>query len=152
MEKYIINGQEVEWDTFDIANMTLYDGEVERVAKEAESLKEQDVTSENYISLLKEQCENIIDFFACVLGEETAERLFHGRVNVQEAIAAYRDFTRAVTKNRQGLALLANDMSEKQPDNTVPLNREQRRRLEREQRRKEAQEKAKRKERTLNEN
>ena len=152
MEKYIINGQEIEWDTFDIANMTLYDSEIERVAKAAEALKEQDVTTENYIFLLKGQCENIIDFFACVLGEETAERLFHGRVNVQEAVAAYRDFTRAVTANRQGLSALANDMMETQSNNTALPNREQRRRLEREQRRKEAQEKAKRKESGLNEN
>lgn len=152
MEKYMINGQEIEWDTFDIANMTLYDSEVKRVAQAAETLKEQEVTAENYIPLLKEQCENIIDFFACVLGEESIDLLFQGRVNVQEAIAAYGDFTRAVTKTRQSLVGLIDGGEEKQPVNTVPLNREQRRRLEREQRRKEAQEKAKRKERAVNEN
>ena len=145
MEKYIINGQAIEWDTFDIANMELFDSEVKRVKEETEKIKTEKVTEENYLEILKEQCENMVDFFACVLGEDVAETLFRNKRNIKEIIEAYGDFTKAVTVNRQNLGAMLQYHTPKAQTLDVSVNREQRRRMEREQRRKEAAERAKKK-------
>ena len=150
MEKYIINGKEIQWDTFDIGNMELFDSEVKRVKTEVEKIKMEQVTEENYLAILKEQCEIIVDFFACVLGEDMQEIIFQNKLNIKEIIEAYGKFTQEVTANRQSLGNLFNLHKNKEKENFAAkapavMNREQRRRKEREDRRQEAIRKAKKK-------
>lgn len=134
MEKYSINGHEVEYDTFDLANMELFDSEVMRVEREVKALRAENANVENYIAMLREQAESVLDFFDTVLGEGTAREVFGGRVNIRDITAAYRGFTEDVVRMRK--SLFAGSVA------SAPANREQRRAAERQKRREEAQRKA----------
>lgn len=127
METYIINGVEVEYDTFDLVNMEIYRDEVRRVAELSELSK--DVTVDNYVEIVREMCEAVMDAFDTIIGEGTSLLLFGGRVNAKTVPQAWSDFTRAVSANLS--AANANSAG-------VPVNREQRRKAERERRREEA--------------
>lgn len=131
METYRINGIDVEYDTFDLANMELFDSEYRRVTDFARKVKDEAET-ESYLTVLRALCEEICDFFDTVLGEDTAQKLFGGRMNVREITDSYRSFTRDVvaqmgTQAAAGIAAPS-----------APGNREQRRAALREQRRQEA--------------
>ena len=131
METYRINGIDVEYDTFDLANMELFDSEYRRVTDFARKVKDEAET-ESYLTVLRALCEEICDFFDVVLGEGTAQKLFGGRMNVREITDSYRSFTRDVvaqmgTQAAAGIAAAP-----------APGNREQRRAALREQRRQEA--------------
>lgn len=138
MDKYIINGVEIEYDTFDLVNMEVYDSEVKRVAAEAERLRGVELNRDNYLGILRGQCESIMDAFDCIVGEGTARMLFGTRVNVADILNAYGEFTGAVA------ARLGN-LSGGQTAPAPAGNREQRRAAEREQRRAEAAERVRRK-------
>lgn len=127
METYIINGIEVEYDTFDLVNMEIYRDEVKRVAELAELSK--NVTVDNYVEIIREMCEGVMDAFDTIVGEGTSELLFGGRVNAKTVPQAWNDFTKAVTSNIEGSGVNSAG---------VTMNREQRRKAERERRREEA--------------
>lgn len=137
MEEYIINGVKIDYDTFDLANMELFDSEVKRVKEDVEAAQREDWKKENYIQILREQCYSIMDFFDTVLGEGSAKKIFGNRVNVLEIISAYKKFTEDVTNTRSELGGLGVNAK-----NAVqiphPTNREQRRAAERQMRRQEA--------------
>lgn len=126
MEKYIINGVEVEYDTFDLVNMEVYRDEMTRLA--GLSKLAEGVTLDNYIERIREMCEGVLDAFDTVLGEGTSEKLFGGRMNAQEIPNAWKEFTKAVEAY----------MNENSAPSTPTMNREQRRAAERKQRREEA--------------
>ena len=136
MEKYIVNGHEIEYDTFDLANMELYDSEVRRIEEEVKSLDPQSVAGDDYLRVLRGQAESILDFFDTLLGEGTAKAVFGGKVNVRDIFAAYRSFTQDVPK------MLRDGFSGAAPSAALPVNREQIRAAEREKRREEARRKA----------
>ena len=125
METYSINGVEVEYDTFDLVNMEVYRDEVKRVAALADLAK--DVTAENYIDIIREMCEGVMDAFDTIIGEGTSEKLFGGRVNAKTVPVAWAEFTQAVAKT----------MNTDIPGagSNTPMNREQRRAAERAARR-----------------
>ena len=127
MESYIINGVEVEYDTFDLVNMEIYRDEVKRVAELAELSK--NVTVDNYVEIIREMCEGVMDAFDTIVGEGTSELLFGGRVNAKTVPQAWNDFTKAVASNIEGSGVNSAG---------VTMNREQRRKAERERRREEA--------------
>ena len=127
METYIINGIEVEYDTFDLVNMEIYRDEVKRVAELAELSK--NVTVDNYVEIIREMCEGVMDAFDTIVGEGTSELLFGGRVNAKTVPQAWNDFTKAVAYNIEGSGVNSAG---------VTMNREQRRKAERERRREEA--------------
>lgn len=107
MEKYVINGVEVEYDTFDLDAMELFDGEVIRIKNNAEAARDRGWDSENYIQVLREQGENILDFFDTVLGDGAARKIFGGRMNIRDIMEGYRKFTGDVAKMRGNLKRLA---------------------------------------------
>lgn len=127
METYIINGIEFEYDTFDLVNMEIYRDEVKRVAELSELYK--DVTVDNYVEIIREMCEGVMDAFDTIVGEGTSELLFGGRVNAKTVPQAWNDFTKAVASNIEGSGVNSAG---------VTMNREQRRKAERERRREEA--------------
>lgn len=67
MDKYIVNGVEFEYDTFDLVNMEIYRDEVKRVAELAELSK--NVTVDNYVEIIREMCEGVLDAFDTIVGE-----------------------------------------------------------------------------------
>ena len=116
MEKYIVNGHEIEYDTFDLANMELYDSEVRRIEEEVKSLDPQSVAGDDYLRVLRGQAESILDFFDTLLGEGTAKAVFGGKVNVRDIFAAYRSFTQDVPK------MLRDGFSGAAPSAALPVN------------------------------
>ena len=137
METYIVNGKEVQHDTFDLEQMELLDGEILRVSEAAESVDSSSLSGTNYIGIIRAQCENVMDAFDTVLGEGTSEYLFGGKVNAKEILHAWRQFVADVMKQRSNIAGDATDSAA-----SAVLNREQRRALERERRRAEAKQRA----------
>jgi len=128
MEKYIINGVEVEYDTFDLENMELYDSEVRRIAEASDSMK--NATGENYLQFVRSVCDDIMDAFDTLIGEGASKKIFGGRVNVKVIPMAWRGFMRDVGKQMASIGEENGDV--------IPMNREQRRAAEREKRRAEA--------------
>lgn len=127
METYIVNGVAVEYDTFDLVNMELFGTEVERLKDFADSIKgKRYETFADSVSDLREMCEGIKDFFDCVVGEGTSEKVFGDRVNALDMTQAYNTFVDEVS------AKMLDGFS------APTMNREQRRAAEREQRRAEA--------------
>lgn len=134
MDTYIVNGVSVEYDTFDLVNMELFGAEAERVTVFANSI--QGKTYETFadsVADLRLICEEIKDFFDCVLGEGMAEKIFGNRVNALDMTQAYHNFVAEVSARMQ-----AGFSAPVAP----AMNREQRRAAEREQRRAEAKAKA----------
>lgn len=134
MDTYIVNGVSVEYDTFDLVNMELFGTEVERLKDFADSIKGKYYeTFADSVSDLREMCEGIKDFFDCVVGEGTSEKVFGNRVNALDMTQAYHGFVAEVSARMQdGFS-----------DPVAPaMNREQRRAADREKRRAEAKAKA----------
>ena len=130
MDTYIVNGVSVEYDTFDLVNMELFGTEVERLQDFADSIKgKQYNTFADSAADLREICEGIKDFFDCVVGESTSEKVFGTRVNALDMVQAYHNFVAEVSARMQ------NGFS---APVAPAMNREQRRAAEREKRRAEA--------------
>lgn len=134
METYIVNGVAIEYDTFDLVNMELFGTEVERLKDFADSINGKQYNDfADSVSDLREMCEGIKDFFDCVVGEGTSEKVFGTRVNALDMTQAYHNFVAEVSaKMQNGFSAPV----------APAINREQRRAAEREKRRAEAKEKA----------
>ena len=130
MDTYIVNGVSVEYDTFDLVNMELFGPEVARLKDFADSIKGKQYNAfADSVADLREMCEGIKDFFDCVVGEGTSEKVFGTRVNALDMTQAYHNFVAEVSARMQ------NGFS---APVAPAMNREQRRAAEREQRRAEA--------------
>lgn len=142
MEKYEINGVEVEYDTFDLVNMELFDSEFRRVTGTAQAQQQNGVGPEGYLAAMRELAEAITDAFDVLLGEGASARLFGGRTNIRDIAFAWNRFTADVADR---MARLAEGVEPPAAPPAAPvpdLNREQRRAAEREQRRQRARETA----------
>lgn len=128
MEKYIINGVEVEYDTFDLVNMELYDSEVRRISEAAEAMQIAD--KDDYLQTVRAMCEDIMDSFDTLLGEGASKEIFGGKVNAKVIPTAWKGFIRDVASNMASIG--ADDAP------IVHINREQRRAAERAKRKEEA--------------
>lgn len=125
MEKYTINGHEVEYDTFDLVNMEIFRGEADRVTEAANALAESD--PEDYLASIRTFCETIMDAFDTVLGDGTSHEIFGGKVNAKVIPEAWKEFYAAVLHEMNpGTA---------KTTPTQSANREQRRAAERQARR-----------------
>lgn len=131
MEKYIINGHEVEYDTFDLENMELFDGEVRRISEAADNM---DRSESGYLASVRLVCEDILDAFDTLLGEGKAEEIFGKRINAKAIPEAWRRFILDVRDEMKHIG----DGTSAGP----AMNRDQRRAAERERRRAEAKAKA----------
>ena len=134
METYIVNGVAIEYDTFDLVNMELFGTEVERLKDFADSINGKPYNAfADSVADLREMCEGIKDFFDCVVGEGTSEKVFGTRVNALDMTQAYHNFVAEVSaKMQNGFSAPV----------APAMNIEQRRAAEREKRRAEAKEKA----------
>lgn len=95
MERYTVNGHEIEYDTFDIDNLEIYDRETRRIEEMVKGVR---ADSENYVSVLREICNAVLDFFDTVVGEGTAHDIFGDRVNFRDIIKGFREFSDGVAK------------------------------------------------------
>lgn len=126
MEKYTINGVDVEYDTFDLTNMELFASESKKVV---EFIKN-DLSAASGFDKLHEYVEIVRDFFDTLIGDGTAEKVFGERDNIRTIRNGYMDFVRKV--------VAATEEFQHEYDGAEKLNREQRRAAERQKRREEA--------------
>ena len=131
MEKYIINGKEFEFDTFDLDNIELFQSEAERLEEKVRAAPRDGDT----VGFMRERTEDILDFFDTVVGEGTSAAAFGGKVNIKDIMSAYRQFAQDIKAN-------ANAFFGSFASKPAPVNREQRRAAEREQRRQQARQRA----------
>lgn len=120
MERFVVNGAEVEFDPFDLDAMETYMAGVNRV--DAERRVKQ--ASESPIAQLRRACNAILDFFDDVLGEGKSEELFGTRVNVKTIFGGYCEFT---TRVNACIQEYTKDISTAQAAAAAPPNRAQRR-------------------------
>lgn len=131
MERYMINGKEFEFDTFDLDNIELFQSEVERL-EENMRLAPRDGDA---IKFIRERAEDMLDFFDTVVGEGTSAVAFGDKVNIKDIMSAYKQFTQDIKANT---AEFFGSLASK----PAPVNREQRRAAAREQRREQARQRA----------
>lgn len=123
MDKYIINGTEIEFDTFDVSCMERYENGF--LAVDAQLRR--DEPDETGVGKLRRGCNAVMDFFDDVVGDGTATKIFGNRTNVKECIGAYNSFIGAVSVKMRDFKA---DM-EVSSANLMPANRQQRRAAER---------------------
>ena len=101
MEKYVINGFEVEYDTFDLGSMEKLEKAVKKVVENSTTAEEAaaDRINENELDTIRRICEAMLRFFDEVLGEGAARELFGDRVNFRVIMEAYRKFNEDVKAN-----------------------------------------------------
>lgn len=138
METYIINGVEVEYDTFDVTNMEIYGAEVQRLAELGKKLERSDAKMDYFsaVQTLKTFSEEVLDAFDCILGEGSSRKIFGDKVNVKAIINAYGKFTDAVNNATSTMFGSENPKPAGHPPEN--MNREQRSAAERAKRRAEA--------------
>ncbi len=122
MERFTVNGKEVEFDPFDLDAMEAYmDG-----AALVEEQRKAGPDGESPVDALRRLCGAILDFFDDLLGEGKALELFGQRVNAKDIFEGYRAFTGQVNGCISGYSKELNGGA--QAAAVVPLNRAQRRR------------------------
>lgn len=118
MEKYIINGVEVEFDTFDLDCFETLSDAAQRVEDGVNEIQSRKENGEPSVKLLREQANLFLDFFDDVLGDGSAHKIFGGRVNILDIATGYKEFTDAVAAQQKKLTEAVGNK---------PMNREQRR-------------------------
>lgn len=96
METYIVNGKELQYDTFEAANIELYLSEVKRISDRAKAAK---AAGTDVMSAIRAQCFGVMDFFDTVIGEGTTAVLFGDSVNIRDVTQAFKDFTESVNRS-----------------------------------------------------
>ena len=125
MERFTVNGAEVEFDIFDLDVMEGYMAGLDRVDSERRVKQE----GETSMATLRRACNDILDFFDDQLGEGKAEELFGQKVNAKAIFEGYKEFTSQVNAC---IGDYAKSLNTTQTAPIVPLNRAQRRKDRRE--------------------
>lgn len=120
MERFTVNGAEVEFDLFDLDVLDRYLAGLDRVDSERQMTQ----AGEGAVATLSRICETILDFFDDQLGEGRAEELFGERVNAKAIFEGYKEFTGQVNSCIQGYT---RDLNADQAAPVVSINRAQRR-------------------------
>lgn len=120
MDKYIINGVEVEYDTFDMDAMQARIEELRAL----DEVDKKTVEGEDVFARLRRLCEARLDFFDVVLGGGMAEKIFGHKVNAQNIMRGFEEFNHDVNERIAELPAVAKGMRPVQP---APVNRAQRR-------------------------
>lgn len=92
MERFTVNGKEVEFDPFDLDSLDRYLSGLAKVDDERRVKLEGETTVET----LRRTCEAVLDFFDEQLGEGKAEELFGQRINVRTIYDGFRGFVEQV--------------------------------------------------------
>ena len=134
MDKYIINGHEIEFDTWDQVNLELFDSERKRTMEAIKQI-EDDLNDENAVASLREISDVIRDFFDTVLGEGLSDEIFGDRVNAVKESAAMIKFVEDVSDTLAHPPIKPSSAGQTM---NRQRKREQERAIEREKRRMEA--------------
>lgn len=92
MERFTVNGKEVEFDPFDLDVMEDYLAGLEKVDSERRVKQE----GEGPVDSIRRVCNTILDFFDEQLGNGKAEELFGQRINAKTIFDGYKEFTTQV--------------------------------------------------------
>lgn len=119
MEKYIVNGVEIAYDTFDIDSLESWEDETGLVADECTA----ELEGETGLDKVRRVCAAMKDFFDRVCGDGTARKIFGERTNVRAVYDGYRSFTTDVSREVKAYTAQMNA--------PLPADRGQRRAAER---------------------
>ncbi len=100
-----ILGVEFEFDFCDADQAEVYERETRRVAERVNDKRQYEGKSN--ADGIRIQCRIIDDFFNAVFGDGTADRLFHGKVNLREHMEAFSEVSNAAKKSSDDLRTLA---------------------------------------------
>lgn len=121
MERFTVNGTEVEFDPFDLDVMEGYMAGLERVDAERRVTRD----GEGPTDTLRRACYAILDFFDDQLGDGKSKELFGQRINAKTIFDGYQEFT---TQVNACIGDYAKTLHTERTAPVTPLNREQRRR------------------------
>lgn len=88
MERFTVNGTEVEYDIFDLDVMDGYQAGLALVAAAFQATQE----DESPTDTMRRKCNAMLDFFDDQLGEGKAEELFGLRLNIKAIYDGYLEF------------------------------------------------------------
>lgn len=117
MERFTVNGKEVEFDPFDLEAMDNYLEGTARIDEERRVKQEGETVTET----LRRVCTAILDFFDDQLGDGKAEELFGQRINVKTIFDGFMEFTGQVN------ASIGDYAKNLHTGQIAPVNRTQRR-------------------------
>lgn len=117
MERFTVNGKEVEFDPFDLDVMESYLDGTARI-DDARRVKQE---GETVVETLRRACDAILDFFDVQLGDGRAEELFGQKTNVKAIFDGFREFTEQVN------SCIGDYARSLRTDQIAPVNRAQRR-------------------------
>lgn len=92
MERFTVNGKEVEFDPFDLDAMDSYLSGLNNADSERRVKQE----GEAPVETLRRACNAILDFFDDLLGDGKAEELFGQKINVKTIFDGYSEFVSQV--------------------------------------------------------
>ena len=97
MSIYTIQGQDVEFDPFDVEAYERYESQLEQMRK----IKEE-IPTGSAAAGMRFLCHAVMNFFDDVAGEGTAQHLFGERTNLKDCFDAFYAFTEAVSGEIKG--------------------------------------------------
>ena len=95
-----IKGIEVEFNLLDADDIERFEKEAEEVKKQCEIKGKQEMS---YSTLIREECKIINNFFDNVFGNGISEKIFKGKMNLEEHIRAFEDIIKEKIEQQKGL-------------------------------------------------
>ena len=91
---------EVEFDFLDADDVERFEKEAEKVKKQCEIKEKQEMS---YSQMIREECKIVNCFFDNVFGEGISEKLFKGKMNLEEHIKIFEDIVKEKMRQQKGL-------------------------------------------------
>ena len=79
---------EIEFDFFDADQVEKFEAEAKKVKEKSQN---KEILNLSLSEALREECKMINEFFDNVFGNGTSEKIFKGKMNLQEHITAFAD-------------------------------------------------------------
>ena len=93
-----ICGVQLELDIFDVDTVERYEAALEEMSEKAKTIQ-CDKASES----IREQCQLVFDCFDHILGEGTADKLFHGKRNLVTCLKAFEEMVDQIGEQKVAL-------------------------------------------------
>lgn len=103
-EIFEIFGNEFEYDFFDADLLDVYEQENQKLLDAIHD--ESQYNGKSTADGLRYQCKVVDNFFDALLGEGTAEKLFHGKANIRDHMEAFAIVSKAANNTKNEFAEL----------------------------------------------
>ena len=96
MAKFTVNNTELEFDIFELSNAELFENEVKKCIKTAETAK----GNESISAVIKIQCKAVFDFIDALFGEGKHKEIFGESTNLRECITAFQTICNGINSDK----------------------------------------------------